>query len=680
MTFAAALTAASIHAAPAAAQAEAPAAPATAALPTNAVLPAVIVEASRLGQTPLEMPQQIRVIDRAAIADSGARDVPDLLVRESGLFAMRLGGDNPALAQITMRGYGENGFGRVLLEVDGERLDNPDLTAPNFARIPLGGVSRIEILHGPQTVLHGDAASAGMINVISDDSAGREKSYVDLRAGSHSTFGAGLGLRGGIGEDGLSYRADGSYCHSDGYRRRSGYDIWNGQGALRQDFENGSFLRLSAFYSDARYDLPGPLSAHDAAHHPRFSTYDDHTILHASGLTFSGRGVINDENFIESVFTVSRRESRFVNGDYTDIYGTRNLYGRDYVSDIWSVRFSPRYQCDANVFDLRNRFTAGGEFRWNRLHGEADEAYPAYGLVTHEKYALERLNGALFVHDELWLVEKFSVAAGARAERAWNRNNMITGKGRIDDLAAYEASANYHPAEDAKIFLRWCRFYRNPFLDEYRWVNGLRRGTTSPERGWDVSLGGEWRPNEWFVSGSLFLSETDREIHYNPFTYSNENADDAHRRLGANLAVGWLRDKVAGVRLAWSGVDAHVCGGEYDGNRVPAVPAQQLDLEGRLWLTDEFSVSAGGHLLGARYAISDFPNANGRLGSVGIFRLGCRWKPTWEWLDGFSFGLSCDNLFDKTYCDYAVASVTSGVNAWYPAAGRTFTFSVRYEF
>ena len=44
-------------------------------------------------------------------------------------------------------------------------------------------------------------------------------------------------------------------------------------------------------------------------------------------------------------------------------------------------------------------------------------------------------------------------------------------------------------------------------------------------------------------------------------------------------------------------------------------------------------------------------------------------------IEGFKFSVTVDNLFDKEYCDYA----TYGTD-WYPAAGRSFMFTVRYEF
>ena len=161
---------------------------------------------------------------------------------------------------------------------------------------------------------------------------------------------------------------------------------------------------------------------------------------------------------------------------------------------------------------------------------------------------------------------------------------------------------------------------------------------------------------------------------------SNENSKWLHRREGIDLAFGWERDKHAGFRFAWSGVNAIKAEGIYKDNWVPGVPRQQLNVDGRVWLWDDFSVSAGYRLVGVRYAISDTPNANGRLSAVSVFRLGCRYEPSFWHLEGLSFAFTCDNLFDESYCDYAVASVTSGKNAYYPAAGRSLLFTVRYEF
>ena len=640
-------------------------------------LPTIVVEASRIGKRPMEMAQHVEVVDAEAIADSNVRNLAELAERMPGLNVYHLGGGNPAMAQVQMRGYGENGFGRVLLSVDGEPLNSFDLYAPNYSRVPIRGVRRVELLYGPQTVLHGDSASAGMINVVTDDGDYSPRTYGAVHGGSWGSFGAAAGTRGRLEDEGVGYFADVGYDRSDGYRDNSGFDIWNAQGGVRKDFANGSFLRLSTFFNDAAYDLPGPLSERDYRDAPRKSVYGDWARLTSYGVNVSGKGVINDENELSFVSTFSQRRSHYTNDDHFEAY----TYKRDYVSNIWSYRLAPQYECTADIADFKSDFLLGGELKYNLLQGDAHDSYPDLGMDSWERPRTDRWTAGGFAHEEFWLLDSLSAVVGARLERDWNRNTLAEKGGHCDNFAAGEAALNYRPVDEAKLFLRWCRFYRNPFTDEYRWRDGRQSETTRPETGWDVEVGGAWDlTDEWFASAVAYYSETENEIHYNPFAMSNENSPWLHRREGVDVAFGWERDKVAGFRFAWSGVHAIKAEGTYEDNWVPGVPRQQLNLDGRVWVWDELSVSGGYRLIGARYAISDTPNANGRLPAVGVFRLGCRYQPTWWKLEGLSLCLDVDNLFDARYCDYAVASVTSGENAWYPAAGRSFTFSIRYEF
>ena len=107
-------------------------------------LPTVVVKASRTGKAPMEMARHIETIDETQIGASDAKNLPELAAHVPGLNVYHLGAGNPALAQIQMRGYGETGYGRVLMSVDGEHLNSFDMYWPNYARIPLGGVRKIE--------------------------------------------------------------------------------------------------------------------------------------------------------------------------------------------------------------------------------------------------------------------------------------------------------------------------------------------------------------------------------------------------------------------------------------------------------------------------------------------------------------------------------------------------------
>ena len=243
----------------------------------TAELPPVVVEASRIGKTPNEIPSAVQVITRGEIAASGARDVADLLQKKCATLDFRhVSANNPAFTQLAPRGYGENGFGRLLVVVDGERLNSPDMTPPNLAQIGLGAIERIEILQGSQNVLHGDVGSAGMINIVTDPNDYETHGAIELHGGSWNTIGASASLRGGVKDWGTQYWVNGGWDHSDGYRHDSGFDAYYAGGGVKQNFDNGSYVRLSAFWSDVDSDLPGNISRDDWKHHPTHSNgYND---------------------------------------------------------------------------------------------------------------------------------------------------------------------------------------------------------------------------------------------------------------------------------------------------------------------------------------------------------------------------------------------------------------------
>ena len=72
-----------------------------------------------------------------------------------------------------MRGYGsENGFQNIVITVDGQRLNNIDLSPQLIGAIPLGNIERIEISKGSGSVVYGDGAMAGAIQIYTKNKTG----------------------------------------------------------------------------------------------------------------------------------------------------------------------------------------------------------------------------------------------------------------------------------------------------------------------------------------------------------------------------------------------------------------------------------------------------------------------------------------------------------------------------
>ncbi len=637
-------------------------------------LPTVVVEASRLDKSPRDLPQNVQVISANEIAHSGAYDVAGVLSKLAPqVHFSHLGGNNPALTQLSMGGYGENGFGRLLVLVDGEKLNNPDMNAPNLAQVSLASVKQIEILSGPQTVLHGDGASAGMINIVTEPTDYENHGAVEVHGGSWNTIGGSLAYRGGLKDEGLLYWASAAYDHSDGYRENSGFDIWNVNGGIRKNWDNGSWLRISAFYNDSDYELPSKLTRDQWHSNPRMSTaIDDFYRRTTEGLNATVNLQLNDENAIKIANTFSKRHMQ----SHSISWGMST----DYDYQIYSYEITPQWINTTDVFGLENEFILGSTFRYDR-----NDINTSWG----SKGRLSRQDMGFFAQDTLHFTDMIALQLGGRYERFWLRDSGYNGAtSRKNDEHAYDAALLFTPVDDLKTYVRFSRFFRTPFLDERNWNEPL----LSPETGWMADVGADWTfLDEFNLGGNLYYSKLKNELFLDPYRSwnygANINSPADTVREGLNLHLGWEREKVAGVQLAYSLVKAQFDGGEFNDKEIPGVPEQTISLTGRVYLWEECFVFGGYRYQTEEWAISDFKNNKlsrdnlhyGHIPAYGVFHIGAEYAPEFvEWLKGFKFGFTVDNLFNKNYCDYAVCGL--GATAYYPGAGRSYMFTVRYEF
>ncbi len=105
------------------------------------------------------------VLDRAAIEQSQAPDLIDLLARQAGVDVSRTGGPG-SVSTLFLRGGNSN---HVLVLVDGVRVNSVQQGLYDFGSLPLDRIERIEIVRGPRAALWGSDAIGGVIQVFTRD-------------------------------------------------------------------------------------------------------------------------------------------------------------------------------------------------------------------------------------------------------------------------------------------------------------------------------------------------------------------------------------------------------------------------------------------------------------------------------------------------------------------------------
>ncbi len=156
----------------------------------------VVVSATRTATPSLEVASSISVIDSSEIANKNTFNVADLLKDQYGVYIAQQGGPG-TLESIFLRG-GNSSHTLVLIDGIEMNMPNDPSNTFDFSNLTTDNIERIEILRGPQSILYGSDALAGVINIITKKGYGKPKTFLSLEGGSYGTIKGLGGLNGSI--------------------------------------------------------------------------------------------------------------------------------------------------------------------------------------------------------------------------------------------------------------------------------------------------------------------------------------------------------------------------------------------------------------------------------------------------------------------------------------------------
>ncbi|MFV0468336.1 MAG: TonB-dependent receptor plug domain-containing protein [Dysgonomonas sp.] len=206
----------------------------------------VIVTASRIELSSNQVTRLITVITKDEIKQAPVQSIQDLLNYATGIDVLQRCGHG-VQADISIRG---GSFDQTAILLNGVNLSNPQTGHYSFdIPINLNDIERIEIIHGPSSLVYGASAFSGGINIITKKKPDH-RAYGKIQAGSHKLFGteAGISLNGGVSSNQLSV----GYNTSDGYIQNSDYSISNVLWQTNLHVEK-SEINIQLGYNDKRY-------------------------------------------------------------------------------------------------------------------------------------------------------------------------------------------------------------------------------------------------------------------------------------------------------------------------------------------------------------------------------------------------------------------------------------------
>ncbi len=182
--------------------------------------PEIVVTATRTEKSIYDVPSNVEVIDRTKIDAANASSVDELFKTLAGVDLQGSGVPGSAV-RFNMRGL-TPGYQteRVLVLVDGRRINDQYQGNTELALLPADCVERIEILRGPASALYGSNAMGGVINIVTrKGKAGGKPLEIRALAGSDATRDYRLNY-GGL-EGVVDYFVTASHVETDGYMDNS---------------------------------------------------------------------------------------------------------------------------------------------------------------------------------------------------------------------------------------------------------------------------------------------------------------------------------------------------------------------------------------------------------------------------------------------------------------------------
>ncbi len=637
----------------------------------------IVVTASRVEEETEKVPAMVSVITAEDLAASGRTTLVEALDGLAGIH-FRSSSGNAAQAEVAMRGFGENSFGRVLVLVDGRKLNRPDMAGINWLQIPLENVERVEVVRGGNSVLYGDHAVAGVINVITKKGGKKLSVDASVIGGSFGLNQERLGIRGPAGP--VEFSLNGEHTSEQGYRDRSAYRSIGGSARLGAELGALGQGSLALSYNRLTFQLPGYLTSAEVAVDPTLA--GDPSNESAEQHLGADLGLSTD--------WTDRLQSQ-VNLTYGLKVIQSDIVSWSYYTDqtIHTFGATPRFSIDLLTGAMPDRLIVGADGYYDLL---GIQRFTDAGRGTMDlEVQVSKLTAGAYAQNELTLGEHFILNAGLRydlgriAARTLQTLGVSIDEESLHQAFVYDAGLTWLLGAGGKVYARFGTLYRYPFTDEQVSIAGFAGDAfltdLRAEKGWEAEAGAELAAGDALkAGGSFFWTEMRDEIGFNSVTFRNENLD-LTRHLGAEVNAAWSPAVFLKVTGSYTYSLATFRAGANKGRQIPLVPNHQARLESDLRLPLGFSLGVTGSYTGEMFAGGDFPNAQPAV--PGYFMLGAALRYHPSYLPGnLELYFQVENLLDTLYYTnvYYNAYALPPVTGYYPAPGRSVKVGGSYRY
>jgi len=596
------------------------------------------------------------VITANEIQQAGIDNVNEAVRKLAGVYG-RQNFSGTSDFNLDMSGFGTDSANNMVILIDGVRISENEQAVALLSSIPIDSVARIEIMRGGSSVLYGDGATGGVIQVITKQ-AGMAPlgGYVMGELGQFHDRSGRLWLAKGWNQSSLNLNV--SDQKSDNYRDNNALKQKNISGAFTQYFDGGrAGLRLDSARQESGF--PGSLTLAQFQQNPRqtFTPHDNGSISldRLTGLLEQSWG-----NW-QAAAELSTRK-RTSHADFVSFRSMTTYTGRQ-------TEFTPRVRNLTQIGGLHNELVAGLDFmNWNR------QTNSNFSLA----YATQK-SKAIYVRDEIY-VDRARLAVGARRE-LFDKTSTDPFPSSIDNYTvvqgvnAWEVLGSYAFDPIVNAFAKTGQSYRVANVDDNAFT-AQPNMPLRPQLSHDLELGTMLGDSHRQLSIRWFRHQISNEIYFDPTANGGLGANsnlDPTKRQGVAADIKFRLSPELQLKAQAQHVTAVFTEGPNGGKQLALVPRNTVFAHLN-WASMDNNQQAyvGVQWVDVQRYGGDFTNACPAL-IPSFTTLDGRYSQTigaWEWaVMGY-------NLTNKQYFTNAFGC-RSGI---YSDAGRQVKASLRYSF
>jgi iron complex outermembrane receptor protein len=563
----------------------------------NINLDDVIVKANRFEHKDTETTYSSEIHTARQIEESGAATLYDFLAQQTSLNIVSSYG-NKATPSINLRGFGaESGSQNVVITVDGQRLNNIDGQPQLLGAIPLSSIDRIEISKGSGSVIYGDGATAGAIQIYTKNYTGASIITSFGNYGQQNHY-----IDAGISEQYLDLFASLAHDSHDGFSQA---DTTGTKDIFTSNTQNIKLkikpidslrfiLEATSSRNDVRYINPLSLSQFNANPSQDPLNLD----FFGSISPYTHQGLDTDQWRIGIEYNLA---------DKLKFKATH--FREDKLSDYVNYFSKSNYNYDSNDISLS-------------YNGDAFDIITGLQTFDGSRTASSNLtskdNKAVFIQTEYhpyWLASMFALSAGVRHEKVEYTYTPSIGSSlnASENLNAWDVGANYRISDTLTVFANLNQAFQAPDIDRFFNFGGTFNGFIAPAKSNTLNIGLNHLLDNNKLKVTLFRENLNNEIYYNSATFTNTNIDKSYK-FGLEIQDYYKFNDQIRASLIYSYTKSIIDhenegAGAFNGKNLPGAPKQAIIANLNYKFLEHANFNFNHTWRSGAYAYNDFSNS-----------------------------------------------------------------------